>query len=325
VLSIFVSSEENDQTIISLMKRRFKSTPLSLIYKLLRTKKILVNNNHCRYYHHRLKSGDEINIDDEKIKSFDLGIDSFPVKPDLELKIVYEDKNLLIVVKDHNVEINKDNEKNCLDNQVKYHIYQQEPELYQKKTGAFFSINALHRLDKLTKGLVIYAKNALAKKLLYNAIQNKHKISKSYLAVCESFQLNSKPPLKVQGFIHKNEIKQKMEFNLERTDKNNFSDKTCSLQIKEIFKQKKYQLLKITLDTGRKHQIRAILSFLQMPVIGDRKYGSEIRLSSKIYLFAYLLEFNDLPSPLNYLNGKIFQISSLQKELESAIRKEFFT
>jgi 23S rRNA pseudouridine955/2504/2580 synthase len=324
VLRIFVSSEENDQTIISFIKRRFKSTPLSLIYKLLRTKKILVNKVNCRYYHHRLKSGDEINIDDEKIKPFDLVIDRLPVKPDSELKVVYEDQNLLIVIKEHNVEINKDNEKNCLDNQVRYHIYQQEPDLYQKKISAFFSVNALHRLDKLTEGLVIYAKNAIAKKILYNSIQNKQKISKSYLAVCESLQLDSQIPLTVQGFIHKNELKQKMEFNLERSDDNNFSDKSCSLQIKKIFKRKKYQLLEITLDTGRKHQIRAILSFLQMPIIGDKKYGSKIKLSDKIYLFAYLLEFNDLPTPLDYLNGKIFKIPCLEKDLELSIIKDSF-
>jgi len=47
---------------------------------------------------------------------------------------------------------------------------------------------ALHRLDKLTKGLVIYPKNASAKKILYNSINDKSKITKNYLAICENYQ-----------------------------------------------------------------------------------------------------------------------------------------
>jgi 23S rRNA pseudouridine955/2504/2580 synthase len=65
VLSFLVSSEENDQTIISFLKRRFKNTPISLIYKLFRTKKIQVNQQNCRYYHYRLKENDQVVIKDK--------------------------------------------------------------------------------------------------------------------------------------------------------------------------------------------------------------------------------------------------------------------
>jgi len=65
VLNFLISSEEDNQTIISFLKRRFKNTPLSLIYKLLRTKKIQVNQQNCRYYHYRLKEGDQIIIKDK--------------------------------------------------------------------------------------------------------------------------------------------------------------------------------------------------------------------------------------------------------------------
>lgn len=65
VLDFVVSSEENDQTIISFLKRRFKNTPISLIYKLFRTKKIQVNQQNCRYYHYRLKEKDQITIKDK--------------------------------------------------------------------------------------------------------------------------------------------------------------------------------------------------------------------------------------------------------------------
>jgi len=70
--------------------------------------------------------------------------------------------------------------------------------------------------------------------------------------------------------------------------------------------------LEITLHTGRKHQIRSILSYLGCPIIGDKKYGSKIVVKDKIYLLAYKIIFVDLPSPLSYLNGKGFQVKKTE-------------
>src|SRR6185436_12306256 len=91
--------------------------------------------------------------------------------------------------------------------------------------------------------------------------------------------------------------------------------KFCALEIKVIDKNNNYQTLEIALHTGRKHQIRSILSYLGCPVIGDKKYGSKIEVKNKIYLLAYKIEFDNLPSPLSYLNGKIVEIE--RKELEN--------
>jgi 23S rRNA pseudouridine955/2504/2580 synthase len=62
------------------------------------------------------------------------------------------------------------------------------------------------------------------------------------------------------------------------------------------------------LHTGRKHQIRSILSFFGIPIIGDKKYSSKVEIKDKIYLFAYKIIFNNLSSSLSYLNGKEFEI-----------------
>jgi len=91
--------------------------------------------------------------------------------------------------------------------------------------------------------------------------------------------------------------------------------KFCALEIKILDKKSAYQTLEITLHTGRKHQIRSILSYLGCPVVGDKKYGSKIEVKNKIYLLAYKIEFNNLPSPLSYLNGRVVEIE--RKELEN--------
>lgn len=116
-----------------------------------------------------------------------------PLPPNLDIKIIYEDENILLVLKEHNQEIYKKSDPDCLDNQVQHYLYQQNSEKYQQQIQNFFVPVALHRLDKLTKGLVIYPKNAVAKKILYNSINDKSKITKTYLAICENYQLATIP------------------------------------------------------------------------------------------------------------------------------------
>jgi len=92
------------------------------------------------------------------------------------------------------------------------------------------------------------------------------------------------------------------------------NSKYCAMEIKEISRKSNKLLLEITLHTGRKHQIRSILSYFGLPIVGDKKYDSKIVVNNKIYLFAYKLIFGDLPSPLSYLKGKTFEMKKLEKE-----------
>lgn len=112
-----------------------------------------------------------------------------------------------------------------------------------------------------------------------------------------------------------------MDFSLQKPV-NDFNAKHCALEIQKLLPVKEktrnnapFQLYKVALETGRKHQIRAIFSFFQSPIVGDEKYGSRTELKDKILLFAHHLEFNNLPSPLTYLNKKTFAVSGLKKQL----------
>ena len=95
--------------------------------------------------------------------------------------------------------------------------------------------------------------------------------------------------------------------------------KHCALEIKKVNQKNDRLLLEIVLHTGRKHQIRAILAYFGYPILGDKKYGSKIMLSNQIYLFAYKIIFNNLPSPLSYLNGQEFCLEGLESKLEKTI------
>ena len=81
MLAIPIISEETaNQTLISFLKKRLQTTPLSLIYKLFRTKKIKVNDKDVRYYHYRLNIGDEVKIFDNSLKISDFNISPTPKK-----------------------------------------------------------------------------------------------------------------------------------------------------------------------------------------------------------------------------------------------------
>ena len=300
MLNFTIQKEEADQTLISFLKKRFKTTPLSLIYKLFRTKKIKIGRETIRYYHHRLKVGEKIEIYDNYLQLSNLTI--YPLsRTKVYFEIIYEDKNILIALKEHGITMPS------LDNAVRNYLAEKNPVEYQRQIENFFVLTAAHRLDKLTKGLVIYPKRPLVKKVLYQAIADKSRITKKYLAFCEKPKKSL--PNYISGYLTKNNQEQKMEFSLKTT---NPQAKFCALEMKKVGEKKTYQILEITLHTGRKHQIRSILSYLGCPIIGDQKYGSKIIVKDRIYLLAYKIIFVDLPSPLSYLNGKEFQVESLE-------------
>src|SRR3954470_8011744 len=149
MLTFTIQKEEADQTLVSFLKIRFKTTPLSLIYKLFRTKKIKVNGKDIRYYHHRLKAGEEISIHDHSLKVSNPNISTKPEKSEINPEIIYEDQNIIIVLKEHGLSMPE------LDKATRYFFYQQNPQQYQELSQKYFSFTAIHRLDKLTKGLII--------------------------------------------------------------------------------------------------------------------------------------------------------------------------
>ncbi|CAI2172094.1 12613_t:CDS:2, partial [Funneliformis geosporum] len=193
-------------------------------------------------------------------------------------EIAYEDKNILIILKEHGITMPS------LDNSVRNYLFHKDPTEYQKQIEEFFIVTAVHRLDKVTKGLVIYPKNPVAKRILHRAIGDKTQITKKYLAWCEGSAKKHLPNY-VSGYLRKDSREQKMVFTLKDA---NLETQHCALEIKKVSQKEisakllqkfasKYRgsiLLEITLHTGRKHQIRSILSFFGMPIIGDKKYGA---------------------------------------------------
>lgn len=88
-----------------------------------------------------------------------------------------------------------------------------------------------------------------------------------------------------------------------------YGGKTAKTAFRLLQKEGNRGLIEAQLFTGRKHQIRATLSYYQTPIINDFRYGGQkVNQAKMIYLKAYKLIFQDLPAPLSYLSGKSFEI-----------------
>lgn len=300
MIKLIITINDSEQTLIKFLKKVLKKTPLSLIYKLLRSQVILLNNKKIKDYNIILQLNDEILINDSNLEISHKLDDQ---NSEMELSIIYEDDNLLIIDKPHNTVVHHPTQ-DCLDNAVRKYLKDID-------FSYSFTVSHIHRLDKLTRGLICYAKNKIASKILLKAIQNHNQIEKTYLAVCQGV-VEKKDIIK--GYLTYNDDLQKMIFNHKRLDK--FS-KNVAIVIEPLLTKNNQTLLQIKLLTGRKHQIRAILSYYDLPIIGDMKYGSEKIYDHQIFLFAYQLNFQSLLPPLEYLNGKNFFIKNLKTELEN--------
>ena len=153
-------------------------------------------------------------------------------------------------------------------------------EIYTKS-----SIYLIHRIDRPASGVVLFAKTPKALAQLNEQFQNRG-IKKTYLAVVKNAPQETKGQL--IHYLKKNS----------RTNKSHAFDeltkgaKKASLQYELMGSSENYHLLKIELETGRHHQIRAQLSAIGCPIKGDVKYGA--RRSNKdrsIHLHAWKLVF----------------------------------
>ena len=136
---------------------------------------------------------------------------------------------------------------------------------YQKPGNVYLGV--VHRLDRPTTGLVIFAKTSKVLPRL-NALFASKDISKTYWAIVKNKPAKEKDTL--INFLKKNPKNNKSSvYNKEITD-----SKKAILHYNVIKKLDNYSLIEIDLETGRHHQIRAQLSFIGFPIKGDFELGA---------------------------------------------------
>ena len=189
-----------------------------------------------------------------------------------KLKIIYEDKYLLVVDKPAGLlTISNDKEKyNTL-----YHVVHEY--LRSKNTKVFI----VHRLDKDTSGLVLFAKGENIKNILQD---NWEDVKRGYIAL-------------VNGVVNKNKgiiesyLKETKSLLVYSTNDSK-NGKLAITEYKKIKNNSRYSLLNINIKTGRKNQIRVHLNDIGHSIVGDKKYGKIKNANiNRLCLHANYLEF----------------------------------
>lgn len=188
------------------------------------------------------------------------------------LNIIYEDNHIIVVEKPVNMLSQSDNTKD-LDLQTALKMYIKEK--YHKPGNVY--IGLVHRLDRPTGGLMVFARTSKSASRLSEEIRNKS-FKKSYLAV-----INGKTKekdtledyLEKQGNISIISTKEKGKY--------------AKLNYELIAYKDNLSLVKVNLETGRNHQIRLQFKSRNMPLYGDNKYNND--KNKNLGLYAYKLEF----------------------------------
>ena len=225
----------------------------SKIQKLIEDEKVLVNGK-C------INSSYKVNIDDLIVVSDELDYTINIIGEDIPLDIVYEDEYLLIVNKQSGMVVHPapGNYTGTLVNAL---IYKYNLSNDNLRPGI------VHRLDKDTSGLMVVAKNDKVHELLSNMIKE-HDVKRTYLALVEG------------TFNHETGT---IDAPIGRDDKNREKMKVTDLNAKDAITHfkvlKRYNnatLLECNLETGRTHQIRVHMAYINHPVVNDPIYGKKI-------------------------------------------------
>ena len=190
-----------------------------------------------------------------------------------KLDIIYEDKYLIVINKpSHMLTISTENEKE----KTLFHKVM----LYEKRKNKNNKVFIVHRLDRDTSGLVVFAKNQDVKNKLQN---NWDKTRRGYVAV-----VNGKT--KEKDTLRSYLMETKTLYVYSTNDSKN--GKLAITEYEKVMENKRLTLLKIKLKTGRKNQIRVQLNDNGNSIVGDKKYG-DIKFDPlrRLCLHANYLEF----------------------------------
>jgi len=196
------------------------------------------------------------------------------------LQVLFEDNHLIVVNKRVGdiVQGDKTGDK-PLSDVVKAYIKAK----YNKPGNVYLGV--VHRLDRPTSGLVIFAKTSKALERM-NAMFRDKTIEKTYIAICQKAMI--KPKATLVNYLRKNPKNNKST----AFDKEIAGSKRAVLHYEVIKELDNYLVLQIALETGRHHQIRSQLSKVGAKIKGDLKYGaSRSNKDGGIHLHAREISF----------------------------------
>ena len=283
---IVVSKKYNEKKLSKTIIENLNNVSYNTFCKLLRKKDIKVNNS---------RVNKDIILHENDIIEIYLPTDLENIK--MKFDIIYEDENILVIDKPSNIEVEGENSITEI--------------IHKKFEKCEFKPMPCHRLDRNTRGLLIFAKNEESLKILLEKFK-KHEIEKHYLALVYGHPI--KKSERLEAYLFKDN--KKAQVYISDSFKKGYQKIITIYTVLEK-RRDNTSLLDVDIETGKTHQIRAHLAHRGYQIIGDGKYGkNEINKKfNKKYqmLYSYKLKFNFKSESgiLEYLKGKEIKISPI--------------
>lgn len=285
IITYNIDNDHQNMTILQFLKQKLYTD--KAIIALKKTPEGILRNGVWAYVSDKISSGDILTI---KLLETDCSENIVPEQ--LQLDIVYEDEDILVVNKPHNMPVHpsQNHHTGTLANAAAYYFASQHKP---------FIFRCVNRLDKDTTGLTILCKHQLASGIMSNMVSGKYLskpplssaepqklLQRTYLAICTD---NGSLPL--EGIIEA-PIGRKDGSAIERiVDYEHGEHAVTHFKRLQHSSAKGISLVRLRLETGRTHQIRVHMKSIGHPLLGDDLYGGDLSLITRQALHSYSLSF----------------------------------
>lgn len=262
------------------------------IKELLAHDQVAVNGAPTRQFDTELSAGDEVKIN---------LVRPFLTFRNRRLRLVFEDDDIIVVDKGYGL-LSMGTDK--IKEGTAYSILRD----YVKWSNPRNKIFIVHRLDRDTSGLMMFAKNQQAKETMQHNWNNMV-LERTYVAVVEGYIDDDEGT--IRSYLNEN-----AEHEVYSTPRPvNADSKLAVTRYRVLDRAHGHTLVELSLDTGRKNQIRVHMKDLGHPIVGDRRYGAATSPIHRLALHAHTLKFVHPNSrrPMNFSTGIPAAFLSLMK------------
>lgn len=266
-ITSFTVSDSAPLTLLDFLLERFPDKSKTTVKSILRHNQVKVGQTVTSQFDYNLNPGDVVSVNLSR---------EWQSLKNPRLKIYYEDDDIIVVYKGYGLlSMANDNKRDG----TAYSILRD----YLKRVDPRQKLFIVHRLDQHTSGLMVFAKTQKAKETLQHNWNNMV-LERRYIAIVEG------RPAQKQGTI-KSYLSENSQHIVYSTPKPEPGSQLAVTRWKAVKSRGNYTMMEVSIDTGRKNQIRVHMKELGHPIAGDKKYGAKTSPIHRLALHAETLRF----------------------------------